>query len=336
MTQRITWIDLAKGITVFFVVFGHVIIGLFDAKLYIGSTQAHLLTAVQAVYLFHMPVFFALSGYFFKPANSWADVGTLLKKRSISLGIPYIVFCALLLALFAIGGDALRDPVNWTAIFYIWQVPVGPSWFLYVLFIVMITSSLLSLVIKDIRLHFVVSLVLFAVGNLWPSSIYALQAFMVWSPFFLFGAFLRRYPIKPRWYLLVGAISIYSAYLVYWTSTNPTTRVRYAAPGFEILLMLLAIVIAFMLFPLINSNTRFGHYFDRMGQQSLGIYMLHIPLVSATRMCLLHLGTTNIVTHIILGTLVGWYGSTLILKYVHPLQYVLHPLNYINSKKKVS
>lgn len=43
MGQRVTWIDLAKGLTILLVVFGHVIIGLFDSHVYTGTIQSQLL-----------------------------------------------------------------------------------------------------------------------------------------------------------------------------------------------------------------------------------------------------------------------------------------------------
>lgn len=335
MTQRITWIDLAKGFTILLVVFGHVIIGLFDANLYIGATQSHLLTAVQAIYLFHMPVFFALSGYFFRPINTWANLWQTIKKRSISLGIPYIAFCVMLLILFQLGGESLRNPIDWTAIFTIWKQPVGPSWFLYVLLIVMIANSLVSLAIKDIRVHVGISLGLFIIVNFRVVPIYALQMLLIWSPFFLIGSYLRQYPLKSDKRYLIGLLAVYIGYLIIWSSMNPAARVNYQAPGLiDGLMMFIAIGMAFLAFPKFNQYEQLSDVFNPIGKQSLGIYLVHIPLGSATRMTLVVFGTTNLFLHIVLGSLVAWCGTLLILKYVTPLKYVLYPLNYLPTNIK--
>lgn len=329
MTQRITWIDLAKGYTILLVVFGHVIIGLFDANLYIGQTQAHLLTAVQAIYIFHMPVFFALSGYFFQPTNSWTSLWDTVKKRSISLGVPYIAFCILLLVLFQIGGAALRSPIDWTAIFTIWKQPVGPSWFLYVLLIVMVMNSLVSLAIKDIRIHLGIAMAMFII-NIWWIPVYAVQSLFVWSPFFLLGAYLRQYPLKSDKRYLVGLIAIYVSYLFIWSALNPTTRVSYSAPGIvDGTMMIISVLMAFMLFPFLNQYKQLSDSLNPIGKQSLGIYLIHIPLGSATRIVLVFFGTTNLFVHIVIGFLVAWCGTLLILKYVTPLKYILSPLTYL-------
>lgn len=74
MNKRIEWIDSAKFIGIFFVVFGHTTIPE-PLKTYI--------------YSFHMPFFFFLSGLFF---NSSLDFKGLLKSKAKSIVIPYFVF----------------------------------------------------------------------------------------------------------------------------------------------------------------------------------------------------------------------------------------------------
>jgi fucose 4-O-acetylase-like acetyltransferase len=46
-----------------------------------------------------MPLFFALSGYLFKPVEEAATLKTWIRKRTIQLGIPYVCFVAVLLAM---------------------------------------------------------------------------------------------------------------------------------------------------------------------------------------------------------------------------------------------
>ena len=67
--ERIEWIDFGKGLTVLLVVIGHVILGLFESNQF-PQDNHQLLFFTQIFYLFHIPVFFALSGYFFKPVEN--------------------------------------------------------------------------------------------------------------------------------------------------------------------------------------------------------------------------------------------------------------------------
>lgn len=336
MPKRINWIDLAKGMTIVLVVFGHVIIGLFDARIYSGLTQQLLLVLVQAIYLFHMPVFFALSGYFFTACRTWPEFLDRLKKRSITIGIPYLGFSVILCLLFQIGKNSVRQPVDWHALLDIWQKPIGPLWFLYVLFVVIIANSLLSLFIKDIRMHLGVAILLAVVANFWVFPIYAFQRLLIWTPFFLLGAYFRQYPLKGSWRRASLLLAIYSLYLVFWSASAPTTRVNYNAPGFDSLMMVIAILLAFMFFPKLGQKTRLNQLFDPIGQQSLGIYLIHVPIVSMTRISLQAMGITNLVVHIVIGFTVGWLGSLAVLKYVPYMDHLLYPLRFLphtNNRK---
>lgn len=70
--KRYDWIDIAKGIAVLLMVFGHSNDGLSNV------------TQVNAfVYSFHMPLFFIVSGYLFKPSKDF------VKKKSKSILLPY-------------------------------------------------------------------------------------------------------------------------------------------------------------------------------------------------------------------------------------------------------
>ena len=83
--QRIQWIDIARAMAMFLVFFGH-----------LGDSWFPALKPIfQAIYTFHMPLFFVLSGLFFKPAIEFLS---LLKKRTRTLLIPYYVFSVFALA----------------------------------------------------------------------------------------------------------------------------------------------------------------------------------------------------------------------------------------------
>ena len=75
-SQRIAYLDVAKGIGILLVALAHADISLVSPYLH------------KFIYAFHMPLFFFLSGYFFKPGIPfWA----LLKKRFNSILKPYLV-----------------------------------------------------------------------------------------------------------------------------------------------------------------------------------------------------------------------------------------------------
>lgn len=60
MNTRIGWIDIAKGVGIILVVFGHVLVGMRAAGL--GSENPWMINSQNIVYSFHMPLFFFLAG----------------------------------------------------------------------------------------------------------------------------------------------------------------------------------------------------------------------------------------------------------------------------------
>lgn len=95
--RRIDWIDRAKGMAVFLVVLGHT------------PVPAPL---VREIYTFHMPLFFFLSGWVFRPERyrGWRDFAA---NKARSLLVPYTCFGLLRAGAVLIAGWAgLVEPGN--------------------------------------------------------------------------------------------------------------------------------------------------------------------------------------------------------------------------------
>ena len=75
--KRELWVDVAKALAIVLVVIGHPVGDAVYAKY---------------IYWFHMPAFFLLSGYLFRPLNSWAAFRIWFVKRCRSLLVPYCVY----------------------------------------------------------------------------------------------------------------------------------------------------------------------------------------------------------------------------------------------------
>ena len=69
--HRIEWIDIAKGLGIIFLIYGHIANNLFT----------------QWIYTFHIPLFFFLSGFLFSARKNFKD---FLISKSKSLLIPYL------------------------------------------------------------------------------------------------------------------------------------------------------------------------------------------------------------------------------------------------------
>jgi fucose 4-O-acetylase-like acetyltransferase len=74
--HRKLWVDIAKGLGILAVVLGHS-----------GDPTTH-----HYLFWFHMPLFFYLSGYLFKPLQNRSQFLPWLKKRTFQLLVPYLSF----------------------------------------------------------------------------------------------------------------------------------------------------------------------------------------------------------------------------------------------------
>jgi len=80
--SRLAYIDIARGLGILLVVLGHT---LAEANYHVQNPAVFFLG--RLIYSFHMPLFFFLSGLFFKPELGFLD---LLKRRFDSILKPYL------------------------------------------------------------------------------------------------------------------------------------------------------------------------------------------------------------------------------------------------------
>lgn len=170
-TKRINYMDILKGMAIIMVVMGHC-----DAK---GG---------KLIYLFHMPLFFFVSGYFYKKEYSKSPF-KLLKRRISSLYVPFIKYEILFLVLhnlfYKINFYNLHSNVpvkayNFTNIivnaFHIvmfdgTELLLSPLWFLASLFLVTVLFCFICYFVDKIKknteyFRATIILVLFIIGNL--------------------------------------------------------------------------------------------------------------------------------------------------------------------------
>jgi len=148
-------VDVAKGILIIMVVIGHS--GIDFAKY---------------IYWFHMPVFFILSGLFFKKINSYEEFLAFVKKNVRSMVIPYFAYLILVnlyvLIQFANAGDNSGLFKRLYLMFYGGRalgVENGVFWFISVLFLTRILLGYLSIYFKQ-QTVFYITCGLFMLGVL--------------------------------------------------------------------------------------------------------------------------------------------------------------------------
>lgn len=214
--ERIDWIDFGKGLTVLMVVFGHVVLGLFESN-HFESSETALLFIVQVFYLFNIPVFFALSGFFFKPILDLKCYFKYMKYKTIVLGIPYIFYSIVQFILQSIGGNTVRNPASFSELLGIFHTPLGVSCYLYVLWWIYATLGVLTLWIKNHNYLLTVTIIAYGISMIVPVKIYIVQKLLLWSFFFILGYWLRKSELtkflEKHWKLIVSSTVLVIAIL---------------------------------------------------------------------------------------------------------------------------
>ena len=332
--SRINWIDFGKGLAIFLVLVGHVLLGMYQSEKFPIWNNLLLLLIAQ-IYIFHIPVFFALSGYFFKPVSSLKEFWDYAKKKTIILGLHYIFYSVIHFCLQKIAGSSVRVPTTIFNLMNIYKVPLGVSWYLYILWSLLIIYGLLSVVIKSRKALFLVSVFAYILTLFIQSDIFIVQRTLVWGVCFLLGSILSEinlYKINPK-KLLFSFIAFDLIYMLMWTLfyevDSTKDYVSYSNPGLWGVAFIFSVLVAFVVFPKIFS------YFTKYGKDSLGIYILHAPICSMIRIVMLKMGIGSVFLHIVIGTVLGWYLSILatnVLKKIPLLNIVLLPQRYIKLK----
>ncbi|WP_428419882.1 acyltransferase family protein [Methylibium sp.] len=140
--MREGWVDSAKGVGIILVVVGHAIGGMIDAGLLSRTGLAN--EVFFAIYTFHMPMFFFLSGLFVARRIS-ADRSGFLKATFFRILWPYLLWSVIQTTLIQASGQLVNRPVEWGSFNYlsiVWQ-PASQFWFLHVLVLLSIFSYLI-------------------------------------------------------------------------------------------------------------------------------------------------------------------------------------------------
>lgn len=136
INRRVNYVSIAKAIGIVLVVIGHCVKGR------VGNF----------IYLFHMPLFFMITGYLFKD-SSVRDLSTYIKRKIKSIYVPFVIWNALFLVFHNLffyigfykdgvlglhridnGYSLLKELLGVLTLTHMEQV-TAPTWYLRVLFI---------------------------------------------------------------------------------------------------------------------------------------------------------------------------------------------------------
>jgi fucose 4-O-acetylase-like acetyltransferase len=288
--------DYARAIGIILVVYGHVLRGLASAG--IVPAGHWILSTDYAIYTFHMPLFFVLSGLHVERSLRRGRVG-FLRKKIETIVYPYLLWSLLQGAVQWMASADTNHPFAPADFIRVFWDPWGQFWFLYALFLcqvfVCVTSTRRTLLIGAAVIAYVAGSILdFGMLTL------GLKFFLFFATGILLGSvelrnLAARFSTWPRiaatFVLLLVAIHIARPLGDY----NGIAALPATALG-----VLLVCELSYVM----ERHSEFGPL-RALGVASMPIYLAHILAGSGARIALMHFHLDNMYLQIAAGVLSG-------------------------------
>ena len=296
--DRLDWVDLAKGLGILLVVFGHVWRGLASARLPIPPHQFHAID--QFLYSFHMPLFFLISGLFvFRSAT--APLKSFLARIFGSIAYPYVLWTVIFVGFRAAFVSYTNTKIDAAGILrtFLW-IPHEQFWFLYALMLCLVLLNFIARLPGRVPLIIAAAAtarILFELGVLpaWTPLLRAAE----YLPFVALGAVMAPVVLDaaPRLKLpLLGSLVLLYVAVPFAARIAPQPAGLAAIPG---IVATLALALLLTRIPLASRS------FTLMGRASLAIYVAHVIPAAALRILLQKLHIHSIPLHLLLGVSAG-------------------------------
>ncbi|WP_368294257.1 acyltransferase family protein [Dehalobacter sp. TBBPA1] len=297
MDKRIEWVDVAKGIGIILVVYGHVLRGINTAQM--NVPQNFFYNSDRLLYGFHMPLFFFLSGLF---VEKWFYKKNRIKEKIKVIVYPYIIWSLLQGGINILFSSVTNNPMSLKELLAnIAYNPYGQFWFLYVLFIHYVLYLVLR---KNFQLTQVLLMALFLAILSPLIKVWIFESIFFHFLFFVLGAFLNNQ---------LSLKCINNGVLFFSIGLFIITGFSYLTIPLSGYLEFLGKTVfsfcgIFAIFSLSNFLLRFkiSSFIKYIGYMSLVIYLAHTIAASGFRILVSHLlGTNNYCIHIFLGMIAG-------------------------------
>jgi len=301
--HRLEWIDVAKGLGIALVVYGHVFRGLEAAGIISASDAMTVIDSV--IYSFHMPLFFFLAGIFLDETINRRGMGGAIWSKVETVLYPYVVWSLLqgaievALAQYTNGGATIGEVLS-----LLWQ-PRAQFWFLYALFQIFAVSAIIFS--KSPRWGTYafagagILLFWFGSGEALGSFVHASRMLI----FFILGVlFYRNGGLHVEWTVLRAA-SVVALFVIAELLFHIVLGLRYTDRSPASLLVACCGIAAVIGFSNVAANG-LAALLSYLGRMSMYVYLMHILAASGARVVLAKLWPdASVLTHITLGVLAG-------------------------------
>ncbi|MBE5929259.1 MAG: hypothetical protein E7267_07860 [Lachnospiraceae bacterium] len=281
--EKDCWFDNAKAFLIISVILGHFLSTVMSFASFETTFPKWVYVIYKTIYIFHMPVFMAISGRFSKRRVDSNDYVSVIKK----VIVPYIIADTLLMLFFcALGYHSISD--------FSYLNPMYGMWYLFTIAF----YQLISPYIVKYRFTFFVAIIVAIAANFFKFNLYGgFQRILTFYPFFLLGYYTATNSFSFCRKKLFRAVSVLSFVLLalftyrffdYICDLTLTTNTVYSeifksldVTKLEYLFIILiryALGFAFFIFTLGIAPTK-KNVFTKLGTYSVYIYILHLFVV---------------------------------------------------------
>ncbi|MGG7213193.1 acyltransferase family protein [Clostridium nigeriense] len=268
-------VDYMKGIAIILVFIGHAATPSFLPRPDIYEF------IVQFIYMFHMPVFFFVSGFLslkLLDMNLKTQYLPFIRKKLYRLGLPFLTISIITNALIIILKQITNSPVGIKGladmIKVIFLYPengiMGALWFLYTLLFISILAPLILKIPIKFTLAIAIMLNIFFPNNI---SFLALNRVTFFLVFFLLGIIFRKFYSKSkilfekRYFIFISLLIISITTYIY-TSNFPINN--YFLNSLIFISGFFGIILVYNLATKVNSSNNMLKF---IGQRSIDIYI---------------------------------------------------------------
>lgn len=326
--ERNVLIDRLKGYACFLVLFGHVIMGVRLAGV---EMPAFFQTTETITWSFHVSLFLFLSGQVYALTGGWESKKTrmgFIKHKAITLGIPYIIFSVIYIAINSFVGGA-NNQSSYSDILYIWKTPIAQYWYLYALFFLFVIWALLGkfknyqITIGIVALAYIVPLLGGGFG-FFDVVMYSALAFGL-------GTCIKIASVdKGHWAYRAAFIALHIALCIVLIKFD-----LIGVSGIKEAIMIMGIYASILLISLVSKAGIVARFLDFMNRYSFQTYLLHTIFTAGIRMVLIKAGICQWYVHVIVGCVFGIACSVAVSRICEKVP-ILNKCFFPISKKKRS
>lgn len=303
IAARVEWIDSLKGAGILLVVFGHALGGLIDAGF--AANHGWLLSLFAAIYIFHMPLFFFLTGLFVTQRVQ-QNPNRFRVQLVTDIAWPYFLWGGIQIVAINLAGTMVNHPSGPLALSFvkIFYTPPSQFWFLYALFFLHGLSLLIG---RGVGSPFYF-LLLLAVGSLAEQQHLPgiWQAIAQMAPYYGLGVLLgpillaqARFDREPMWLLSVP-VAVIAAALTMAHAIDlgvpgewPAEAAAIAGDvrGLENFYAAIGIITALICVARLAAPAA-PRWLIQCGKRTMPIFVLHILFIASTRIVVLKIDPT--------------------------------------------